>query len=94
MKVPSSLYYIVKNNCGSVELESLPTSMSHILLRTFESIATEHVICAGKLVLALSFYYSKAIFCYVLTKSFNFWKHGILIVMRIYVLTAYLSLDT
>ena len=41
-------------------------------LRTFESTATEHIICADKLVLAPNFYYSLAIVCYVLTKSFNF----------------------
>ena len=72
MKVLSSSYYIIKNNRESVKLELLPTRMSHILLRTFESIAKEHIICAGKLVLAPSFYYSFATICYVLTKSFNF----------------------
>ena len=41
-------------------------------LRTIESIATEHVICADKLFLAPNFYYSLATVCYVLTKSFNF----------------------
>ena len=41
-------------------------------LRTFESIATEHIICADKLVLAPNLYYSFATVCYVLTKSFNF----------------------
>ena len=62
-------------------------------LRTFESIAKEHIICADKLVLAPNFYCSMATVCYLLTKSFNFQKHGILIVRRICVLTAYLTLD-
>ena len=54
----------------------------------------EHIICADKLVLAPNFYYSLATVCYVLpAKSFNFQKHGILIVMRICVSIAYLALD-
>ena len=48
------------------------TAPSKLALRTFESIATEHIICADKLVLAPNFYYSLATVCYVLTKSFNF----------------------
>ena len=36
-----------------------------------------------------TFFYSLATVCYVLTKSFNFWKHRILIVIRICVLIAY-----
>ena len=42
------------------------------ILRTFDSIAMEHIICAGKLVLAPNFYYSLATVCYILTESFNF----------------------
>ena len=53
---------------------------------------TEHIIGADKLVLAPNFYYSLATVCYVLTKSSDFWKHGILIVIRICVLIAYLLL--
>ena len=50
-----------------------PTQKSNLRpLRTFESIATEHIICADKLVLGANFYYSLATVCYVLTKSFNF----------------------
>ena len=56
------------------------TLVTGVILRTFESIITEHIICADKLVLAPNFYYSLATVCYVLTKSFNFWEHGILIV--------------
>ena len=51
------------------------------------------IICADKLVLATNFYYSLATVCYVLTKSFDFQKYGILIVIRICVLIAYLELD-
>ena len=39
-----------------------------------KSIATEHIICAGKLVLAANFYYSL-----VTVTSINFQKHGILL---------------
>ena len=59
----------------------------------FESIATEHVICPDKLVLAPNFYCSLATVCYVLVKSFNFQRHGVLIVIRICVLIAYLVLE-
>ena len=57
-------------------------------LRTFQSITTEHTICADKLVLAANVFYSFATVCYVLTKSYNFWKHRILIVIRICALIA------
>ena len=50
---------------------------------------TEHIICADKLVLAPNFYYSLATVCYVLPKSFNFWKYGILTVIPICVLIAH-----
>ena len=53
----------------------------------------EHIICTDKLVLAPNIYYSLATVCYVLTKSFNFWKYRILIVIRICMLIAYLALD-
>ena len=58
----------------------------------FESIATEHIICEES-VLAPNFYNSLATVCYILTKSFNFYEHGILIVIRICVLIAHLALD-
>ena len=62
-------------------------------LGTFESIVTEHIICADKLVMAPKFYYSLAKVCYVLTKSFNFQKYEILIVICICMLIGYLVLD-
>ena len=86
------------NGNQAIEIKSLFSSKGDkriimFPLRTFESIATEHIFCADKLVLAPKFYYSLAPVCYALTKSFNFLKHGILIVIRICVLIAYLALD-
>ena len=46
--------------------------LEYVPFRMFESIATEHIICPGKLVLAPNFYCSLATVSYVLIKSFNF----------------------
>ena len=75
-------------NVGSVaRLES------RVAFRTFQSIAMERIICADNLVLAPNFYYSLATVCNVLTNNFNFQKYGILFVIFICVLIAYLALD-
>ena len=60
-KYPQNLYLISELSLRSI------CSVSD--LRTFESIATEHIICADKLVLVPNFYCSLATVCYILTKS-------------------------
>ena len=61
------------------EFYSIPSFLWVLYIRTFKSIAREHIISIDKSALAPNFYYSLATVCYVLTKNFSFWKHGILL---------------
>ena len=65
---PSCTKFLLKNQNYFTNLKRLAKK---IHLRTFESIAKEHIICADKLVLVPNVYYSLATVCYVVTKSFN-----------------------